>query len=126
MSALAAVSVPQVATFSAQLTPPDAVQLKGVLALQDPGRVLSPFFAALHEAAQQDGLAELSVDVRQLTFVNSSAIRLFVDWATWLSSAGPAQRYVVRFRTDRRITWQRTSFLVLQSLAPQAIVIDSE
>ena len=126
MSTLAVVSVPQVASFSAHLTPPDAVQLTGVLALQDPGRVLSPFFAALHQAAQKDQIAELSVDVRQLTFVNSSAIRLFVDWATWLSNAGPGERYVLRFRTDRRITWQRTSFLVLQSLAPQAIVIDSE
>ena len=126
MSALAAVNVPLLASFSALVTPPDAVQLKGVLALQDPGRVLSPFFAALHEAVQKDGLSEVSVDVRQLTFVNSSAIRLFVDWATRLSNADLAERYVVRFRTDRRITWQRTSFLVLQSLAPGAIVIDSE
>ena len=71
------------------------------------------------------GLREVTVDVRKLTFVNSSAIRLFVDWATWVRDQEP-DAYVIRFRTDRRITWQRTSFSVLQSLAPNAIVIDAE
>ncbi|HTA91562.1 MAG TPA: hypothetical protein VK745_18390 [Polyangiaceae bacterium] len=126
MSALAAVGLPRLDNFSAQITPPATVQFVGVIAIPDPGRVLSTFFAALHRSVTSDGLAEISVDVRHLTFVNSSAIRLFVDWATWVRNASPAESYVIRFRTDRRITWQRTSFSVLQSLAPKAIIIDSE
>jgi hypothetical protein len=126
MSALGEVTLPRLDNFSAQVTPPSAIQLVGVIAIPDPGRVLGPFFAALHRSVTADGLLEISVDVRHLTFVNSSAIRLFVDWATWVRNANPPESYVIRFRTDRRITWQRTSFSVLQSLAPGAIFIDSE
>jgi hypothetical protein len=126
MSALGEVTLPQLDNFSAEIKPPAAVQLLGVIAIPDPGRVLGTFFAALHRSVTIDGLPEISVDVRQLTFVNSAAIRLFVDWATWVRSASPGENYVIRFRTDRRITWQRTSFSVLQSLAPSAIVINAE
>ncbi len=126
MSALEAIPVPRLDNFSAQIMPPATVQLVGVITIPDPGRVLNAFFAALHRSVSFDRLPEISVDVRHLTFVNSSAIRLFVDWATWVRNASPAESYVIRFRTDRRITWQRTSFSVLQSLAPGAIVIDAE
>ena len=125
MNMLENVERPQLDSFSVHVTPPAAVQLLGVIAIPDPARVLGVFFAAMHEAVTNDGLREVTVDVRKLTFVNSSAIRLFVDWATWVRNQEP-DSYVIRFRTDRRITWQRTSFSVLQSLAPNAIVIDSE
>lgn len=125
MSALQRVGVPELDNFGVQIQPP-AVQLSGVIAVSDPGRVLGPFFAALHRAATSDKLPVISVDVRHLTFVNSSAIRLFVDWATWVRNAPAHEAYVLRFRTDRRITWQRTSFSVLQTLAPNAIVVDGE
>jgi len=126
MSALATVGLPRLDNFSVQIVPPATVQLIGVIAIADPSRVLGTFFAELHRSVTSDRIAEVSVDVRHLTFVNSSAIRLFVDWATWIRSAPPERAYVIRFRTDRRITWQRTSFSVLQTLAPNAIVIDSE
>ena len=126
MSALENVPLPRMNNFSAQITPPATVQLVGVIAIPDPARVLGTFFAALHRSVVSDRLAEVLVDVRHLTFVNSSAIRLFVDWATWVRNASPAESYVIRFKTDHRITWQRTSFSVLQSLAPKAIIIDSE
>jgi hypothetical protein len=125
MNRLQSVDKPRLDSLSVQITPPAAVQFIGMIAIPDPGQVLGVFFAAMHEAVTNDGLREVSVDVRQLTFVNSSAIRLFVDWATWVRDREPTS-YVIRFRTDRRITWQRTSFSVLQSLAPNAIVIDSE
>ncbi|HEX3774053.1 MAG TPA: hypothetical protein VHV51_06280 [Polyangiaceae bacterium] len=126
MSKLAEVGLPTLENFSVQIKPPALVQLLGVIAIAEPGRVLSAFFAGLHRAACEDRLREVSVDVRHLTFVNSSAIRLFVDWTTWLRNLGPSESYTLRFRTDRRITWQRTSFSVLQTLAPNAIVIDAE
>ncbi len=126
MSALERIGLPQLDNFNVQIRPPATVHLSGVIAIPDPARVLSAFFAALHRAAASEGISEISVDVRQLTFVNSSAIRLFVDWATWVRNAPVHEAYVIRFRTDHRITWQRTSFSVLQTLAPSAIEIDSE
>ena len=125
MNRLDRIVKPELAGFRVHITPPAAVELVGMIAIPDPSAVLGVFFAAMHQAVSSDGTREVTVDVRQLTFVNSSAIRLFVDWATWVKSQEP-DSYVIRFRTDRRITWQRTSFSVLQSLAPNAIIVDSE
>ena len=125
MSYLSQVEVPTLASLELTVTPPNAVTLRGTIAIPDPGLVLGACIRALHEAALSDKLLELSVDVRGLTFVNSSAIRLFVDWSSWVGAAR-GSGYLLRFRTDRRITWQRTSFAVLQSLGGKAIVVDSE
>ena len=125
MSHLSRVEIPQLQSLEVSITPPSSVALRGTIAIADPGLVLGPCIRGLHQAALADGLQELSVDVRQLTFVNSSAIRLFVDWSSWVGAAG-SSGYRLRFRTDRRITWQRTSFAVLQSLGGKAIAVDSE
>jgi hypothetical protein len=125
MSNFNQIDPPTLATFQLLLTPPASVVMGGTIAITDPGLVLGSCFRRIHDAAIADGLKELSVDVRQLTFVNSSAIRLFVDWSSWVSTAG-AKGYLLRFKTDRRITWQRTSFAVLQSLGGKAIALDSE
>ncbi|MES1176975.1 MAG: hypothetical protein ABUL62_21820 [Myxococcales bacterium] len=74
---LESVGKPRLETFSLRITPPAEVQLIGVIAIPDPAQVLGVFFA--HSAVTNDGLGELVVDVRRLAFVNSSAIRLFVD-----------------------------------------------
>jgi hypothetical protein len=123
MSHLSQVEVPTLNTFELSIALPNSITLRGTIAIPDPGLVLGGCVRALHEAALADSLSELKVDVRQLTFVNSSAIRLFVDWSSWVGVAGS---YVLRFRTDRRITWQRTSFAVLQSLGGKSIAVDSE
>jgi hypothetical protein len=124
MSHLNRVPLPELASFKLAITSPASVAMTGTIAVQDPGLVLGPCIRALHEAALADQLAELRIDVRGLTFVNSSAIRLLVDWSTWVASA-KGRAYVLCFCTDRRITWQRTSFAVLQSLAGKCVAIES-
>lgn len=125
MNNLSQVELPTLASFELVITPPNSVAMRGTIAIPDPGLLLGGCFRRMHEASLADGLRELSVDVRQLTFVNSSAIRLFVDWSSWVAIAG-AHGYLLRFRTDRRITWQRTSFAVLQSLGGKSIALDAE
>jgi len=63
----------------------------------------------------------LTIDVRPLSFVNSSAIRLFIDVASRAQSAG----YALVFDIDSSITWHRLSFSVLKSLAPGCVVLRS-
>ena len=68
-------------------------------------------------------LDELRVDVRGLSFVNSSAIRLFIDWAIWVSQpTGP--RYRLRFVRNPNVTWQRVSFPAIAQLAAAHVVIE--
>jgi hypothetical protein len=99
------------------------VRFSGLITVPNSHDALLPSIRALHEAALGDAITELTVDVRLLTFVNSSAIRLFIDWSTWLRNLDESKRYKLLFVTDKSITWQRTSFLALKSLVPAVIEV---
>ncbi len=123
MSQFTAVRVPKPETVAISVTAPNQLKLSGTMTQKDPANDLSGFFKALHIAALADKLAEVRADVSGLTFVNSSAIRLFVDWATWLKNER-GQRYTLRFITSRNVTWQKTSFMALMSLAKEVLAIE--
>jgi hypothetical protein len=123
MSQFTSVPIPKADTIAIQLTAPNQVKLSGTITQKDPSNDLAGFFKALHTAALADKLAEVRADVSGLTFVNSSAIRLFVDWATWVKNER-GQRYTLRFVTSRNVTWQKTSFMALMSLAKEVLAIE--
>ena len=75
--------------------------------------------AALHTRIEKARVPAFIVDVRALSFVNSSAIRLFVDWI----SKAESTRYKLEFWIDRSVTWHRLSFSVLKSLAPRWVEV---
>jgi hypothetical protein len=123
MSQFTSVTVPKTETVAIQLTAPNQVKLAGTITQKDPSNDLAGFLKALHTAALADKLDEVRADVSALTFVNSSAIRLFVDWATWLKNER-GQRYTLLFVTSRNVTWQKTSFMALMSLAKEVLKIE--
>ena len=123
MSHLQKLSPPAHDGLLLNLLAPGTLVLDGKITSRDPAAELGPFFRSVHEATKRDGLATLTVDVARLEFVNSSSIRLFVDWATWLKNEAPP-RYVLRFLTNRTITWQRTSFMALTALASDVIAVE--
>jgi len=123
MSQFSAVSIPKAETIAIVVTAPNHVKLSGTITQKDPARDLAGFFKALHTAALADGLTEVRADVSGLTFVNSSAIRLFVDWATWVKNER-GNRYLLRFVTSRNVTWQKTSFMALMSLAKDVLAVE--
>jgi len=123
MSQFTAVQVPKAETVVISLTAPNQVKLSGTITQKDPAHDLAGLFKALHTAAMADKLAEVRADVSGLTFVNSSAIRLFVDWATWVKNER-GHRYTLRFVTSRNVTWQKTSFMALMSLAKEVLAIE--
>jgi hypothetical protein len=84
--------------------------------MQEPSRVLGGFLRTVHEAAVADKVSVFELDVTELRFVNSSAIRLFLDWAGWLKAMSPAT-YRLQILTCRKYTWQKTSFVAITALA---------
>jgi hypothetical protein len=115
-----AVPMPEVSSLTTKLETGERLLLEGTIATQNPAADVGPFLKALHQAILQDGLSEMVVDVTKLTFVNSSAIRLFVDWSTWVRKED-THRYRLRFVIDPSSTWQKTTFPVLKTLAPGVV-----
>lgn len=121
MSKLAQIPVPNLPTVKLQVDPAGRLSLIGTIATRDPAELILPIFRSIHRAVIEDGLREFKLDLSALTFVNSSAIRLFVDWITWIKNETPARRYKAVFITNSQITWQKTSLGVLKSLAPDVV-----
>jgi hypothetical protein len=103
---------------------PTTVRIKGTVAGKEAIARLGPFFKAIHTQAAARGTEEVCVDVAEITFANAAAIRLFIDWAVW--AKGEKKRlYVVRFRVNRNLAWQKTAFTALQTLMPDTVVLEN-
>ena len=76
---------------------------------------------ALHERVAQGG-GDVRVDVRGLSFCNSSAIRLFIEWLIWAKGADAP--YTLVFAIDERVSWQKTSFRALKSVGGQHMRVE--
>jgi hypothetical protein len=116
---------PRTAGVTIEVVPPRQLKLSGTMATRDPAQDVAPFLRSAHAAALSDHLSEFRVDVTGLAFVNSAAIRLFVDWATWVKNEAEARRYQLTFVMDPEITWQKTTFSALSSLAKGVIQIET-
>ena len=123
MSALTSVKPPTLETLAVHVEPSGRIALKGTITTENPSLDVGAFMLGLHNAALADKLTTVELDVSGLTFVNSSAIRLFIDWASWLRAKGKPPPYVLRIRSSSAITWQKTSFMALTSLAPGIVEI---
>jgi ABC-type transporter Mla MlaB component len=97
------------------VSPGEQLTLAGTLTSDSAQSALRERFAQLHADIESRALRAFNVDLRRLAFVNSSSIRLFVDWI----SRAEAARYKLVFEIDPAISWHRLSFPVLQTLAPE-------
>jgi len=122
MSRMEHVTPPRLETLHVRFPQPKTLVFTGTITSKDPGADVGPFIRAVHEAALSDQIDELRVDVSGLSFVNSSAIRLFVDWAGWIRASNG--KYKLRFATNRHVTWQKTSFMALKTLAEDILSIE--
>ena len=124
MTAMSSISVPKVDGLTMVHDRAGRLQLRGTIATREPNQNIGIFFRAIHTEVLAAKLSTFAVDVSELTFVNSSAIRLFIDWAMWLNQLPAAQRYLLTFVTSRHITWQVTNFSALRSLVGNVVSID--
>ncbi|MEZ4407072.1 MAG: hypothetical protein R3A52_11415 [Polyangiales bacterium] len=94
--------------LSIAVTGDRALAWSGEFAHRDPVAEVGPHVRRIHDAAAGGG--ELVVDVRGLSFVNSSALRVFLDWVAWIAAEPAERRYPLRFVTSPKATWQAAAF----------------
>jgi hypothetical protein len=93
-----------VGPFEMVVTGPRTVRMRGELSMRDPVVEVGPHVRKIHDAAAGGG--ELVVDLTELKFVNSSGLRIFLDWIAWMSIDPPERRYHLKLRTSRAVMWQ--------------------
>jgi hypothetical protein len=124
MTAIASIPIPQVDNLSMSIESNSRLHIRGTIATREPNQNIGTYFRAVHAAILSTNAPAFTVDVTELTFVNSSAIRLFIDWAMWLNQLPAASRYRLTFVTSRHITWQVTNFSALRSLVGNVVFVE--
>jgi len=108
-----------VESLEVELKTPTELRLAGTLSTPTAQAEFRRLLQDLHAQIVAAKTPAFAVDVQALRFVNSTAIRAFVDWISRAAHAG----YTLAFKTNASVTWHRLSFSVLKSLAPSTVEI---
>jgi hypothetical protein len=85
--------------------------------------LLDQFLRNVHAEAQRCLAEEVTVDVRQLEFMNSSCLKSFVWWACAVQEQPAPGQYRIVIVSNSSICWQRRSLNALASLATEVVSI---
>lgn len=86
---------------------------------------LDRFLREVHAEAQRSHVEEVTVDVRQLEFMNSSCLKCFVWWISTVQEQTADGRYRIVFVSSPTVYWQRRSLNALACLANELITIQA-
>jgi hypothetical protein len=111
-----------VGTIRMNLTGESTLVMSGSVLDMDPGKLLMPHIRDLHDRIVRQSIRTFNVDVRALSFVNSSGIRVFIDWLGLIQRSKSA--YTLRVVMDPAVTWQRLTFGALESVARGVVVLE--
>ena len=84
---------------------------------------LDHFLRQVHSEAQRCLAEEVTVDVRQLEFMNSSCLKSFVWWISTVQEQAGDGKYRIVFVSSPTVYWQRRSLNALACLATEIISI---
>lgn len=96
--------------------------LEGQADLRDPGP-LSGSLLDFHQQAVAHHADKVVVDLKQVEFMNSTALGAFVRWMSELLKLTQDRRYQVVLFGTRERRWQRVSLHALASFAPENISV---
>jgi len=86
---------------------------------------LDQFLRDVHQEAQNCRAEEVTVDVRQLEFMNSSCLKCLVWWVSTVHDQPIEGKYHIVFVSSPSVYWQRRSLDALACLAGDVISIQS-
>ncbi len=92
------------------------VIIAGNVEVADPGKIMGPFFKEVHQNILENNMKGVKVDITNLTFLNSSGIKEFVDWVIKLEDLSDDQRYKITFLCNPDLIWQESSISTIELL----------
>jgi len=79
----------------------------------------------LHAEAVRLGATKVTVDFRELEFMNSSCFKILVTWLANVRELDPKQQYRIHIISSPEHHWQRRSLEALRCFAVDLVAIDS-
>lgn len=86
---------------------------------------LDHFLREVHQEAQRRRAEEVTVDVRQLEFMNSSCLKCLLWWVSTVQEQPTEGKYRIVFLSSPSVYWQRRSLDALACLAGDIISVQT-
>ena len=86
---------------------------------------LDHFLREVHQEAQRRRSEEVTVDLRQLEFMNSSCLKCLVWWVSTVQEQPSDAKYRIVFVSSPSVYWQRRSLEALACLAGDIISVQT-
>lgn len=85
---------------------------------------LEDYMRRLHDEAVRVKATAVVVDLRELEFMNSSCLKVFVVWLAQLRDMESSAQYKVRIQSNPALLWQRRSLAALSCFAVDLVTIE--
>ena len=86
---------------------------------------LEDYMRRLHAEAVRVKATAVVVDLRELEFMNSSCLKVFVVWLAQLRDMEASAHYKVRIQSNPGLLWQRRSLAALSCFAVDLVTIET-
>lgn len=96
------------------------VVANGTLDAADSAARVQPELLRLHGAAVEAKVAVVKLDVADVDYMNSSALKAFMAWFLAASNE-KAHKYRIEVSFDPARSWQKLSFQPMERLAPDTV-----
>ncbi|HOV14579.1 MAG TPA: hypothetical protein PK771_09870 [Spirochaetota bacterium] len=96
---------------------------RGLVDDKDPELLLSNFFDEAHEKLVKYECKKVELNFRNLVFLNSSGIKVLIQWVTKDASLSSEKRYRYVMKINPNFHWQGNSCNMLKMLVPDLILI---
>jgi hypothetical protein len=86
---------------------------------------LDDLLTKVHARAVESEVREITIDLRDLEFMNSSCFKAFVSWIGAVQDLEAQRQYRIRFLSDEQKHWQRRSLGALSCFAVDLIRVET-
>jgi hypothetical protein len=86
--------------------------------------LLERFLGQVHEQVCLRAVPEVTLDLRESTFINSACLKVMAGWIV-TATTKTRVRYRIAFQASKAHVWQRRSLAALASIAPDLVKITS-
>lgn len=87
---------------------------------------LNTFFDQLHDTLCARGARAVTVDVRQLKFINSTAFKPLIYWVSRITELDEPTQYQLKVRSSTRHRWQANLLNALSIFAPSVVSVEPD
>jgi hypothetical protein len=97
------------------------LDIRGSIDFQEPEKIIGSYFRKIHNHVVEKGMKDIKINITNLSFLNSSGIKEFVEWIMNIESLENEKKYSITFLTNSEFLWQESSISTLMHLSPDNI-----